>query len=379
MNVGDTATLDATVCPDDATDRRVTWRSSDGEIVSVDYYTGEITALSPGTTTITATTVDGEYAKTCTVRVIIERVTVQKDGLYDAVVFESSGKVWKCVNYDTIYNEEPSDEYYGEQLSEDNAYTRRAKCNYYTLYDAENNTVQDSTPKEYTHDELKLLYAIDPYGVADYVNRYAYYKQRTENGLESNLEYKDEIFTLLFRREPKYFARTVFSGDWYEVNSYNELDDVLSESETIFGMHMIWDWHTWLEVIEALATIAGIALSAITANPGIAACLAKNKTANNIAKIFAFTANTIGSGFLSATNDIVMDKIIEETALSLPLEIISLFDSLNELFSDFDFNDNLYQPIMEYCVTELKYDINFEFESEETCSLKDIRDALTLA
>ena len=77
-------------------------------------------------------------------------------------------------------------------------------------------------------------------------------------------------------------------------------------------MRVIWDWHTWLEVVEALATIAGIAFSAITANPAIAAWLAKKKTANNIAKIFAFTANTIGSGFLSATNDIVTDEMIEE-------------------------------------------------------------------
>ena len=30
-------------------------------------------------------------------------------------------------------------------------------------------------------------------------------------------------------------------------------------------------------------------------------------------------------------------------------------------------------------MAELKYDINFEFESEETCSLKDIRDALAIA
>lgn len=385
MDVGDTATLEVTIHPFAATNKRVEWRSSDETVATVTYGTGEITALSPGTTTITATTVDGEYSKTCTVRVVIERVTVQKDGLYDAVVFESSGKVWKCVNFDTINLDASADDYYGEPLLEDNAYTRRAKFNYYTLYDTDNNTIQDSTPKEYTHEELKLLYAIDPYGVIDYVNRYADYKYRTEKGLESDLEYKDEIFSLLFRRVPKYYIRTA-EDVWEETTNDENLLQVLSESELVFGIHVVWDRYTRHEVWKAAATFAifilagyGDAFVGAIAGWFIQDELKKEIIVKNIVKTLTFIANTVSGDLLSATADGITEELFENTAISLPLEIISLFDSLNELFSGFDFNDNLYQPIMEYCVTELKYDINFAFESEEYCSLKDIQDALTLA
>ena len=53
MVVGGTATLTATVTPDDATDKAVTWSSTDATVVSVDQ-NGKVTALKGGTATITA-------------------------------------------------------------------------------------------------------------------------------------------------------------------------------------------------------------------------------------------------------------------------------------------------------------------------------------
>lgn len=51
--IGGTATLTATVAPDDATDKTVTWSSTDVTVVSVDQ-NGKVTALKGGTATITA-------------------------------------------------------------------------------------------------------------------------------------------------------------------------------------------------------------------------------------------------------------------------------------------------------------------------------------
>lgn len=69
MNVGDTATLDTIVCPENATNKRVIWCSSNESVASVDYYTGEITANLAGTATITATTIDGDFQARCMIYV----------------------------------------------------------------------------------------------------------------------------------------------------------------------------------------------------------------------------------------------------------------------------------------------------------------------
>ncbi|WP_230193086.1 immunoglobulin-like domain-containing protein [Paenibacillus sp. CECT 9249] len=60
--------LTATVLPQDATDKTVTWASSDEKAVTVDA-TGKITALRAGTATITVTTADGGYQAECVVTV----------------------------------------------------------------------------------------------------------------------------------------------------------------------------------------------------------------------------------------------------------------------------------------------------------------------
>lgn len=63
-----TLTLTATVAPDDATNKAVTWTSSNNAVATVDA-NGLITAVAPGTATITVTTVDGSFTATCTVTV----------------------------------------------------------------------------------------------------------------------------------------------------------------------------------------------------------------------------------------------------------------------------------------------------------------------
>ena len=67
IKIGESVTLTATVAPDNATDKTVTWSSSAPTIASVDA-SGKVVALAVGTATITATTTNSKTA-TCTVEV----------------------------------------------------------------------------------------------------------------------------------------------------------------------------------------------------------------------------------------------------------------------------------------------------------------------
>ncbi len=68
LSVGDSITLKATVSPSDATNKNVTWTSSDGSVATVNS-SGTVKAVSVGKATITVTTVDGQKTDTCTVTV----------------------------------------------------------------------------------------------------------------------------------------------------------------------------------------------------------------------------------------------------------------------------------------------------------------------
>lgn len=70
IKVGGTATITATVKPNNATNKNVTWSSSDIDVATVS--NGVVTGKSEGTATITATTVDGNYTAEAT-------ITVKKD------------------------------------------------------------------------------------------------------------------------------------------------------------------------------------------------------------------------------------------------------------------------------------------------------------
>lgn len=68
LDVGESEALTATITPSNATDKSVTWKSSDTNIATVDA-NGKVIAASVGTTTITIETKDGEFTATCTVTV----------------------------------------------------------------------------------------------------------------------------------------------------------------------------------------------------------------------------------------------------------------------------------------------------------------------
>ncbi|WP_422393585.1 Ig-like domain-containing protein [Lactococcus garvieae] len=63
LKVGDTETLIATVMPEDAEDKTVTFTSSDESIAKVTPVQGKVTAMAEGATTLTVTTSNGLTAE----------------------------------------------------------------------------------------------------------------------------------------------------------------------------------------------------------------------------------------------------------------------------------------------------------------------------
>ena len=78
LYTGESKTLTATVAPDNATNKAVTWESSNTEVATVDN-NGKVTAVSAGTATITVTTTDGEKIATCTVNVTEPSYSITAD------------------------------------------------------------------------------------------------------------------------------------------------------------------------------------------------------------------------------------------------------------------------------------------------------------
>jgi len=81
LTVGDTGNITATVEPEDATNKDVTWESSDDTVATVDA-NGLVTAVAAGTATITVTTVDGSF--TATTAVTVEEIAAESFDVTDA-------------------------------------------------------------------------------------------------------------------------------------------------------------------------------------------------------------------------------------------------------------------------------------------------------
>ncbi len=93
LTEGDSEKLTAVVTPDDATDKNVAWISSDEAVATVDQ-DGNVTAVSQGTATITATTTDGsnlsaECLVTVTISTGVDEIATDGNGF--AEVFTADG------------------------------------------------------------------------------------------------------------------------------------------------------------------------------------------------------------------------------------------------------------------------------------------------
>ena len=370
MDVGCTDYLYETIYPSNATNQTVTWCSSDDTVAEVNTYTGFVRAKKAGIVTITATTADGGYSDSCEVTVFYDTVTIQKDGDFNKVVFNKSGKVWRCINRDMVFSDIPL----GSSLFD------RSNLNFYGHTEYNNNIIT------YTDDEIKLLYAIDPYGVADYVCRYAseIFKnanktQSVENSLRSSIGYKDRIFRMLFNREPKYFARKALDGAWYKVDDYEEINDVLSESEVYFGMHPVYDMHTFLQMLGVCSSILDIVFLTNFFSEKIVGEVIKDVVTTGLLIVSGYEALLRGEFLEYAANTIVglvLDKKFEKTFLNWAYKYVSLYESLQDLVDAMTLDLNYNKEIINYCACDTGYNVLFEMKNGMTYRLHDVCDLI---
>lgn len=104
MEIGENEKLTAIITPSNATDKNVTWKSSDESIATVDS-TGEVIAKKSGVVTITATTSNGK-SSTITINVK-EPVKLESSYTTNTLVGKTNTEIQNTINTDTN-NEEGS-------------------------------------------------------------------------------------------------------------------------------------------------------------------------------------------------------------------------------------------------------------------------------
>ena len=92
LTEGESATLKATVKPDDASNKQVTWSSDKESVATVDE-NGKVTAKAAGTAVITVTTKDGGKKATCSVSVTAPTIELRTQFLEDKTTAATFGDV----------------------------------------------------------------------------------------------------------------------------------------------------------------------------------------------------------------------------------------------------------------------------------------------
>ncbi|MBR1927195.1 MAG: Ig-like domain-containing protein [Bacteroidales bacterium] len=100
LTEGFSETLSATVSPDNATNKAISWKSSDTGVATVDN-SGKVTAVKAGSATITVTTTDGSKTATCAVTVM-EAARIEITG-NTAKIPVQGGEAEFPIQYNTSY------------------------------------------------------------------------------------------------------------------------------------------------------------------------------------------------------------------------------------------------------------------------------------
>ncbi len=389
LSKDEATTLSAAVFPCGASNS-VKWTSSDTSVATVEADTGKVRAKSEGTAIITARSVNGNKTDTCTITVDSrEKVIVEKDSnrSYNKIVFEN-GKTWNCINFDIIndYSLNMNDPF--SQRFYDNTYQRR-------VADEGSGYVHYYEPmKEYTDEEIKLIYTIDPHGLAAYVKEYARQLFRDGNSVQDSLkrmlDYKDDIFYLLFKHHPKYYRRGL-DGTWYETTDKSDLKEVLSESEFLFGQHQIYDDLTLQAFITVVIDIFSMAiqcpaLKSLTIISKIAKVVDYYSLARSVAES---VLNGDFNGFVSAVaNGIVDEDKLDEDfitpaeyktknyTLGWAFELLSFSSDLGTLADTFRNGPHFYKEIFTHCIDDLNYNIMIRTTDNKLISISDINNVI---
>ena len=356
MNVGENACLSYSIHPANATNKSVVWCSCNPTVATINSLTGKITAKKVGTTQITVITNDGCFVASCLLSVFIDTAIVKKDGNFNKVVFANSGKVWYCINHDMLFDD---NNMYNSILID------RSNKNYYVKPGINNVDL-----RTYSDDELKLLYAIDPYGVADYVNRYAsglFY----EGGLKSILDYKDSVFELLFNKKPRYFTQT-HTEHWQETDETDDLTKVISESESYFGMHSTLDpLRLAIKAIDFLKN----ALCLIIPGEAVDTLVEISGSLLKIGILYHYEEYQMAVEEIVSL--VIQEVVPDEPLLENVFDVMSTFKSYFELIDTLKNKPRYYCDILDYCINKVNYMVILELKNGEKLFLEDIKFSLT--
>lgn len=181
MTVGESAYLHATVYPENASYKTVIWITSNDKVAIVGT-SGLITAKSFGTTTITATTVDGQFKSSCTISVTYCGGSNYRDVTQHHLVLQEDGYYVcsKCgyrIKSPTLQDK--------DILDEDDYYKVQA-CYLAIPYYMK---LEEMSPKDERLKTNTLLYAIDDIrSKSEYAHQYEY--------VDSSGVYKREYTTV---------------------------------------------------------------------------------------------------------------------------------------------------------------------------------------
>ena len=191
------------------------------------------------------------------------------------------------------------------------------------------------------------------------------------------MKYKDRIFKLLFKREPKYFARYEVES-WYTISDMSKISDlraVISESEMYFGMHNFVDRFT---VISLLQIAFEIVLMAV----GGAANFIKNEV---VKKIITHSIRAIGlseglltDGVFNASFDLALNIAEEHTNINWVGHILtwkSACDTLDELAETIVNNNNFYTSYIQYVANIDTYRVIVQNQNERF-EMQDLNEAI---
>ena len=344
------------------------WESSNASVISIGTYSGIMTAIKTGSASISVSDGCG-YFHVFHVKSVIDYVDIMpdEDG-FNKVVFRSSGKVWHCINHDMIFDENNS----GNRIL-----GLRVTSNYMS---AEPNSNGEYI-KTYSDDELRLLYNIDPYGVAKYVQGFADRHSATKDIIKE----KDRIFTALFNREPTYFVQQ--GGQWRPEPDNRNIDYAVSESETLFGYSVRFNIIFITQLISIIAASLCFVLGALGGTAATILSSAISTTSNAIkANFLLFISDNIDvskdfksllwdtiydiSGTMSNLLKTSVDKVDIIWAKDLVSQSISIGDLLKETDTYINFN----RQIVLNCAYNKNYEVSIVPKSGKTRTLRDLCD-----
>lgn len=237
LAIGETAHINATIMPDNASNKTIIWTSSDDSVATVETYTGVVKAKSSGSAKITARTENGYRTDTCDITVIEKVEVIKDDEEYFHVVFQNNA-VWKNIGRDL------------GRVENQSAAFRFDQDHYSGLYKYEKRYF-DNAEEQFTTKQIAFLYLFDPLGIEYYV-RNAY---GSNMSLGELLIAKDEIYEHIFGTKPRLFKENDTSGKIKYYTYPNSIEpstrtQYFSEAEALFGAHVIPNWKIFKEFLN---------------------------------------------------------------------------------------------------------------------------------